>query len=103
MHSKRSKIAVYIKSNINSIIWVLEFLLWPGGSYELESVGPSVFLSGIFVRIGSLDFSETLKDVRGPYKDVHDSIYLERYPSGKNDQKWPKIVKNGTKMGFLDY
>ena len=43
-------------------MFFLDPRLWPEGSYELGSLLPS----GSFLGIGSLVFSETQHDVRGP-------------------------------------
>ena len=68
---------------------------WPEGFYEIESVLPSVrpsVLSGSFLGIGSLVFSETWYGVRGPYGDVWQiSIFFEK-SSAKNDQKCQKMT-----------
>ena len=55
----------------------------------------SILLSSSFLRIGSLVFSETLFDVRGPYGDKHDRAqYFWKNPiqakMTKNVQEWPK-------------
>ena len=60
--------------------YILDPLLLPERSYELGSVrpsvlqsfSPSILLSGSFLGIGSLVFSESLDGVRGPCGVVHD-------------------------------
>ena len=66
--------------------------VWPEESCELEPVLLSVLVSGSFLGIGSLVFSETLYGIRGPYGDVLNRarFFLEKSPFGKNDQKWRK-------------
>ena len=59
------------------------------------SNGPSIHLSfrvsGSFLRIDSLVFSETEHGVTGPYIVTCDSrIFWKNSPPGKNNQKWPK-------------
>ena len=52
-------------------------------------------LSGSFLGIGSLVFSETLYGVRIPYGDVHDRarFFFERPSSSKNNQKLSKMAQ----------
>ena len=68
----------------------------PDGSYKIRSVRlsvlPSVLLSVRFLGIGSLVFSETYHDVRGPYIVVCDRARF----FGKNPHQ-AKISKNGQK------
>ena len=72
--------------------------MWPEGSYELESVCPSVLLSGSFLRIGSLVFSETQQGVRGLCVVVHDGagFFFKNFFLSQN---W----ENGPKIGFLGF
>ena len=100
-----------VKRNVSIIQWVifcfsvvnvtyLEPRPWPEGSYELGSVLLPVLLSGSFLGIGSLVYSETLYGVRGPYGDVRDKArpFCKILPAKmtKNYQKWSKIE-------FLDF
>ena len=78
---------------------LLDHRLWPEGSYELGSVlppfCPSVLLSRSFLGIGSLFFSETQHDVRGPCLVVCDCwIFLKKSFCSKNGE-------NGPKTGFF--
>ena len=77
-----------------------ERLLYPcsrwEGSYEIQFVCPSFHPPIRFLGIGSLVFSETYHNVRGPYIVVSDSwIFWKKSPSGKNDQKWPQNMVFG--------
>ena len=67
---------------------------WLEGSYKSESdIHPSILLSGSFLGIGLLVFSENQYGVRGPcIVAVHDSQIFQQ----KNvlSQKWGKWVKN---------
>ena len=62
----------------------------------------SILLSGSFLGISLLFFSETLYDVKGPYGNMVERarFFLEKSPSSKNNQIWSKY---GPKLGFLDY
>ena len=71
---------------------------WPEGSYEIGSVCPSILLSFClsvsFLGFGSLFFSETQHEVRGPCISVcHSRIFWKMSSSGKNDQKWPRMAQ----------
>ena len=75
--------------------------LWPRveGSYKIKSVCPSFHLLVSFLGISSLVFSETLKlnfMLKAIYSYVWQSwIFLKKFPSGKNGQKWPKHMVFG--------
>ena len=71
---------------------------WPRleGSYNIGSIYPSFHLPVSFLGIGSLVFSETYHNVRGPYMVLCDSrIFWKKNPSGKNGQRWPKNMVFG--------
>ena len=71
---------------------------WPRleRSYKIGSVCPSFHLPVSFLGIGSLVFSETYHNVRGPYMVLCDSrIFWKKNPSGKNGQRWPKNMVFG--------
>ena len=73
-------------------------LRWLEGSYELGSVLLSVLLSGSFLGIGSLVFSETQHGVRGPCLVVRDraGFFLKK-------SFCPKNGENGPKTGFFEF
>ena len=74
------------------LIVFLDPRLWLEGSYELGSVHPSVLLSGSFLGIGTLVFSETQHGVRGPCVAVHvRARFFEK-----------TLPKNGQKIVFLN-
>ena len=79
-----------------------ERLLYPWsrreGSYKIRFVCPFFHLPISFLEIGSLVFSETLHNVRGPYIAVCDRAGF----FGKNLHR-VKMVKNGPKTWFLDF
>ena len=71
---------------------------WPEGSYELESVCPSVLSSRSFLGIGSLVFCETQHGVDGPCVVVHDRArFLKKIFLPKNGRNGAK------KQGFLKF
>ena len=68
------------------------------GSCKIGSVRPSSRLSGRFLGIGSLVFSETQHGVRGPCLVVHDRarFFLKK-------SFFPKNEENGPKTGFFEF
>ena len=87
------------------LVVLLDPRLWVEGSYELGSVllsfRPSVLLSGSFLGIDSLIFSETQHGVRGPCVVVHDRVGFvkKNFFCPKNGENG---LKTGQKWGFLD-
>ena len=79
-----------------------ERLLYPcsrrEGSYKIRFVCPFFHLPISFLGIGSLVFSETWHNVRGPYIVVCDRARF----FGKNPHQ-VKVVKNGPKHGFWTF
>ena len=80
---------------------LLDHRSWSEGSYKIGSVCPSfcpsIHLHVRFFGIGSLVFSETYHNVRGPYIVVGDNRIF-----WKNRHR-TKMVKNGPKTWFLDF
>ena len=80
---------------------MLDPWLWPEGSYELgsplPSFHPSIFPSGSFLGTGSMVFSETQHNVRGPCLVVRDRAgFLLKKIFAR------KMGKMGQKKGFLN-
>ena len=80
---------------------LLDHRSWSEGSCKIGSVCPSfcpsIHLPVRFFGIGSLVFSETYHNVRGPYIVVCDSRIFWKNPHRT------KMVKNGPKTWFLDF
>ena len=76
--------------------------MFPEGSYEIESFGPSVHpsfhLSVSFLGIGSLAFSETFLD---PYVVACDKA--EFFGKNLRQTKLTKNDQNDPKTGFLNF
>ena len=84
----------------NLIQSFLDPRLWPEGSYELGFVPPSVLLSGHFLGIGSLVFSETQHGVRGPCVVVRERARMfEKHFFAQN---MGKMGQKSAKIGFLN-
>ena len=60
----------------------------------------SILLSGIVLGNGSLVFSETEYDVRGPCGVLHNRA---RFFEKKMPRKWGKWAKNGLKIGLFEF
>ena len=84
------------------LVAILDLRHRPEGCYKIGSVlmsfRPSFCLSVNFFGIGSLVFSETLHDVRGPYIVVCDRVGF----FGKNPHR-AKMAKSDPETWFLDF
>ena len=88
-NSIRKQVSLEINAITKFLLLRMKYVIEGGYWISVSSVRPPIRLSGSFLGIGSLVFSETLYGVRGPYEDVRDRawFFFGKNSSGKYGQK----------------